>query len=80
MKHISPKYVQNIWRDQEPTNRHPQPIRESSQGERDDEIREDGRHEHDEGFCCDQVEEEPHYPGEKCKGCRAEVAEPVGDG
>ncbi len=79
MEYIFPKNIQNIRRYQKATNRHPKSVCESSKGKRDNEIGKDGRHEYDKGFGCDEVQEEPHYPGEEGEGCGAEVGEPVGD-
>ena len=77
MKNISPKHIQHLWAHQKATHTHPQPVRKRRQRERNDEVGEERGHEYDEGFASEQVEEEPHYPGEEGAGRGAEIIEPV---
>lgn len=79
MKHISPEHIQNFGANQEAADTHPQAVCERGQRERDDEVWEEGRHEDDQRFAGEQVEEEPHYPCEEGAGRWAEIVEPVGD-
>lgn len=79
MEDIFPKHIQHLRADQEATDAHPQPVRERGQGEGDDKVREERGHEHDEGFAGQEVQEEPHDPGEEAAGGWAEVVEPVRD-
>lgn len=79
VKDIFPKHIQHLRADQEAADAHPQPVRERGQSESDDEVGEERGHEHHEGFAGQEVEEEPHDPGEEAAGGGAEVVEPVGD-
>lgn len=78
MKHISPKHIQRARRDQEPINTHPESIRKRHKRERDDEVGEQRRDEHDEGFGGYEVEEEPEDVGEEGGAAGPEIDEPVG--
>jgi hypothetical protein len=79
MEDISPEDVQQLRADHESVDRHPQSVGEGSEGQRNDEVGEDGGYEDDEGLGGDEIEEEPHDPHEECLGCWLEVSEPVGD-
>jgi hypothetical protein len=80
MEDIFPENVEDGWRNEEAADRHPETVRESSEGEGDDEVGEDGGHEDDQRLGGYQIEEKPHYPGEEGFGCGLEVGEPIGDG
>lgn len=79
VEYVFPKHVQDLGRYHEAVDRHPEPVCEGGESERDDEVGEDGRHEDDERLGCNKVEEQPHYPGEESLRCGLEVGEPVGD-
>ena len=79
MKHISPKHVQDVGAHQEAAHTHPESVGEGRESEGDDEVGEERRHEDDEGFAREEIEEEPHHPGEEAARRGAEVVEPVGD-
>lgn len=76
---VPPKDIQNGRIDKEATDAHPQAVRKGGESQGDDEDGENRRHEHDEGFGRDEVEEQPHEEGEEGRGVWAEVTEPVGD-
>lgn len=50
MKDIFPEWVQDCRRDEKPADTHPEAVCKCDEGERDDEIGEDGCDEDDEGF------------------------------
>ncbi len=79
MKHISPKDIQHLRADEEAANAHPQAISEGGQRKGDDKVGKQGGHEHDKGFPSEEVEEQPHDPGEEGAGGGAEVVKPVSD-
>ncbi len=79
MEHISPKHVQDVGAHQEAAHTHPESVGEGRESEGDDEVGEERRHEDDEGFAREEIEEEPHHPGEEAARRGAEVVEPVGD-
>jgi len=66
MEGISPEDIQQLRADHESVHRHPQTVCKGGKSETDDEIGEDGRDEDDEGFGSDEIEEEPHDPGQEC--------------
>lgn len=76
---VSPEGIEDLLRNQEAPDAHPQAVCEGYNGESDDEVREDGCYEHDEGLGGDEIEEDPHDKGEE-GGCGGlEVGEPVRD-
>ena len=79
MEGISPEDIQQLRADHESVHRHPQTVCKGGKSKTNDEIGEDGRDEDDEGFGSDEIEEEPHDPGQECWGCWLEVSEPVSD-
>jgi hypothetical protein len=79
VEHVFVKHVQDRRRDHEPVDRHPQAVGERHERERDDERGEQAGHEDYQAFSREQVEEEPHHPGEEGLCGRLEVGEPVGD-
>ena len=76
---IPPKDVDDFRGDEKAADAHPEAISESSESESDDESGEEGGDEDDEGFCGEEVKEEPHDPGHECGAGGAEVREPVGN-
>jgi len=79
MEDISPENIQQLRADHKAVHRHPQSVSEGCKGKRDDEIGEDRRDQDDKRFGGDEVEKEPHNPGEECLGCWLEVPKPVGN-
>lgn len=79
VENVSPEGVEDLLGNQESADAHPQTVRKGDYGKGDDEIREDGCHEDNEGFGGDEVEEDPHDEGEEGGRGRLEVGEPVGD-
>lgn len=79
MEDVSPERVEDLLRNQEPADTHPEAVCEGHDGQGDDEVRKDGGDEDDERFCGDKVEEDPHDEGEEGCGGGLEVGEPVGD-
>lgn len=79
MEDKTPKRIQDCWRDQKSTYAHPQAVCKCGEGQGDDEVGKKRRHEYDEGFACEQVQEEPHDPREESRCTRAEVGQKVGN-
>lgn len=78
-KDVFPKDVEDLVRDEEPADGHPQAVCEGGDGEGDDKVGEEYGDEDDEGFGGEEVKEEPHYPVKECGSCGLEVGEPVGN-
>ena len=76
---VAPEGVERVRGHEEATGAHPEAVGEGGAGERDDEDGDQRADEHDERLGRDEVEEEPHDPGEEGFGRGAEVGEPVGD-
>lgn len=62
-----------------PINTHPQPVRERSNRECNDEDGEDGADEHDQRLGGDEIEEKPQDPGEERRSVRPETRKPILD-
>lgn len=79
MKDVLVKGVENGRRDHEAADGHPEAVCEGHEGQGDDEAGHEGGHEDDERLGGQQVEEEPHDPGEEGLGRGLEVGQPVRD-
>ena len=62
MENISPKHIQDLGTNQKSTDAHPKAVREGSQGESNDEVWKERRHENDKRFTSKKIEEQPHDP------------------
>lgn len=76
---VPPKHIDHLRAHQETADAHPQAVGKGRDGQRDDEDREERRDEHDKGLGRDQVQEEPHDPGEEGLAGGTEIAKPVRD-
>jgi hypothetical protein len=72
-----PEHVQHARAHEEAADGHPEPVSERGHREREDEERAQRGHEHDEGLCREQVEEEPEQVRPEAVRAHVEVAEPV---
>ena len=54
---VLPEDIEDGGRDEEAADGHPEAVGEGGQGQADDEVGEDGGHEHDEGFSGHEIEE-----------------------
>ena len=77
VKNVFPENIQCAHRNKEAVHAHPEPISESRDCEGDYEDRENRTDENDEGFCGDEIEEEPEHPDPEGVRCVVEISEPV---
>ncbi|KAL9118135.1 MAG: hypothetical protein Q9187_005321, partial [Circinaria calcarea] len=67
-----------LGRHQEAANAHPKPICEGGKGQRNDEVGKERGHQHYQGLGGDEIQEQPHDPGEEGRPCGLKVGQPIG--
>ena len=79
VKHVAPKDIELVRRDQKPADGHPEAVREGRDGKGGDEDGNQGCNEDDEGFGGQQVQIQPQDPHPERRGVVTEPREPVRD-
>ena len=79
MKNIFPENIQCTHGNEEAVHTHPETVSESGDSESDYEDWEYRTDEDYEGFCRDEIEEEPEHPDPEGVRCVVEISEPVFD-
>lgn len=79
VEHVAPEWVEGLRWHEETSGAHPQAVGKGGSGQSDDEDRNDRADQDDKRLSSEQIEEEPHDPGEESRCSGAEVRQPVCD-